>query len=355
MNKKKGFGIAMVLILLGVAISACAAGPPRLTGAARQREIDAELKQMAAKMKKLSFYGKLVDQHGKPVAGAIVTFGINGVFLPKGWSSKQIKIKTGKDGLFSVKDQVGWQIAVQSVAKTGYEFSFKQPYFHSDHRGQQTTKDKRAVIKIKKLGKTTFVLRTGSYPVSLQANGKSVAVEISDNRAFWDGTQTKHGKPSEFVITGKPAKDKKEWVLSFKGADKKDQVLLTEKEVSQAPADGYQPSVNLRVPIRTTATAPSQPVTRYLFVKSAQPKTYTRVTLEIDPKDDNICQLHYRLVINPYGNRIFELSRGFLKHTHVWSSLRHQAVRALGKGELAPEPDLKKLFREDDAKKHKHS
>ncbi len=355
MNKAKSVGFAAILFSLGVAMPACAGGPPRLSGEARQRAIEAEKKQMAASMKKLSFYGKLVDQHGKPVAGATVTFSVNGVFLPQGWSSKRVEVTTKKDGLFSVENQSGYEIFIHSVTKSGYEFSRSQPYFTSDHRGEQTAKDKRAVIKIKKLGKTTFVLRAGPDLAHFQAGGKPVAIDISHNQAFWDGTHTKHGKPSEFVISAKLAKEQKEWILSFKGSDENDQVLLVDKQVSQAPAEGYQASASLRIPIETDTSASNKPVTRYLIVKSAQPKTYTRVKLNIDPKGAENCQIYCRLVINPYGRRIFEESKGLETHPHVYLSLNHQAVQALGKGELAPEPDLKKLFREDDAHPREHS
>lgn len=66
----------------------------------------------------ISFYGRVIDQHGQPVAGARVTFTANDNLVAHA-CSKYVRTSDA-DGLFSIDHIVGFSLAV-AVSKEGYK------------------------------------------------------------------------------------------------------------------------------------------------------------------------------------------------------------------------------------------
>jgi hypothetical protein len=86
--------------------------PAPVSFEARQRAF------IAAFKKPISFYGKVIDQHGDPVAGARVTFSANDD--PMARTSSEYVRTSDSDGLFSIDQIVGFSLAV-AVSKAGYK------------------------------------------------------------------------------------------------------------------------------------------------------------------------------------------------------------------------------------------
>ncbi len=82
------------------------------------------------------YYGRVIDQHGNPVAGASVTarwayfpFIPNGDFGP---NYKNLHLTTDSDGRFSIQKDDGMSIVINTIEKGGYEIKGHAAYMFSD-------------------------------------------------------------------------------------------------------------------------------------------------------------------------------------------------------------------------------
>jgi len=330
----------------------------------------------------ISFYGKVIDQDGQPVADAqvrisITHYSLNGP-LP-GLGLKTIMVKTNQDGFFEIENGRGWEVNISRIVKDGYEFTpldmkrsgHGDPFMYGSKyvNPHIPDKSKPVVYRIHKIGPTAFLLM-GNGQLVVRPDEKVVVGEISKDRLFYNPNYyTDRRDNSEkfpgFAVSGTLAKDTRDWVLTFKGKHPNDTVILLNDFVYQAPENGYQPSAELKASLQPSDVPGREPqypgrLEACLIVRSGNPVTYTRVNLEIYLRDANRCDISYDMTLNPYGVRTFELDkRTHDKEGRISSILGVQAIQALCNGQLPPKPDIDKLIEqakaEEEAKQKSES
>jgi hypothetical protein len=123
-KNRKILGIITVPLIL-VAMSALA---PQC------REHWALLSRYWSRTKPISFYGKVVDQSGNPIADAEVSIVINGFNLAALTGSKEylkdqrVTCKSDTDGKFTVDHVSGTYLRIERIQATGYS-NFPEPGF----------------------------------------------------------------------------------------------------------------------------------------------------------------------------------------------------------------------------------
>ncbi len=144
----------------------------------------------------ISFYGRVIDQHGKPVDGALVTLSWTDL-SPQGTSVKQLR--TDKDGLFILQGVRGKHLLVRSIDKDGFIFSatnrdgfefsafFNEEYFKPDpkqpvaFRMHQT----ESTIGLKKISEKFHLSNDNAATVNLVTgrldNNGHCVIRIVDN------------------------------------------------------------------------------------------------------------------------------------------------------------------------------
>ena len=79
---------------------------------------DRMIKMTRGQKQEIHFYGKVIDQHGKPVSNATVQFIAASGFLVEGDGVQFTK--TDSRGVFEVKNYSGTGLGIQSIKKNGY-------------------------------------------------------------------------------------------------------------------------------------------------------------------------------------------------------------------------------------------
>lgn len=84
-----------------------------------------KVKQISDSMvEEIRFYGKVVDQYGSPVNGALVEYEAGSAYLAEGTGVS--RSHTGSDGIFVTTDAKGKSLSIRSISKPGYEFKFDE-------------------------------------------------------------------------------------------------------------------------------------------------------------------------------------------------------------------------------------
>lgn len=104
-----------------------------------KEEYDALVKEKSIAFSKsnnapIAFYGRVIDQDGKPLEGVAVDFYVNAIpMIPVPWGPDERtkgSCATDKNGLFSVEGKRGISFGVSSLKKTGYRES---GYYEQGH------------------------------------------------------------------------------------------------------------------------------------------------------------------------------------------------------------------------------
>jgi hypothetical protein len=110
---------------------------------------------------KIGFYGQVLDQHGKPVIGAEVTFDFVKSFMEENRTqSRPMKLQTDNEGKFALTGVVGYGLDGLSIRKDGYELSKKtrKSYVFGLRPDYKPNQDSPVIFKMWKLtGKEPLV------------------------------------------------------------------------------------------------------------------------------------------------------------------------------------------------------
>ncbi len=309
----------------------------------------------------ISFYGQVIDQNSQPVEGAKITIHIRyydpTMTKDHFQATKQIIVNTDRNGRFAIENARGSSLGVDTISKDGFEFTFpsnRNRGFNYDRRqGKPHLPDKNnpAIFHLRKIGTTTFLLKNPSpSPVFVRPDGNAVCVDFFRIEDDWPDESKRHPHIPGFTVSGSLSKDTRDWVLTFKGKNADDKVLLLDQIVYEAPGQVYAPSAELKFFLRKNPRVPHRgpmyphELNACLIVRSAKPPIFTRVDLKIFPRQEEKCDIKYEITVNPYGERGFEYASEIDKYLDVRVRLHKQAVLALCRGQLAPKPDIPKLI-----------
>jgi hypothetical protein len=253
--------------------------------------------------KPIAFYGKVVDESGKPLGGVEVLLEWNDV-SPSG-SSRQ-KQFTDTDGLFSLTGVSGRLLTVKieksqySVVRKDAQFSFEYARQHEPnyHRPDSS---RPKLFKMRKLGPGA-VLITSKYGVN-----KNVRLKVprDGQPVLFDLLRRKQGDNGQIsLINTKPVIQKwrsaTEWSLQIKIPDGG---LVEHKDEFPfaAPKTGYQPIVEFYF----TKESPDWVINfkKQFYIAFGNPRLYGWLNVQTQISTDAI-RLEY--AINPDGSQYLE-------------------------------------------------
>jgi hypothetical protein len=120
----------------------------------------------AEKLPPIEFYGRVVDQDGKPLAGATVTTDIrNRHSVDSEEKYEQVVLTTDADGRFAVTDRRGRILHVDGVDLSGYSFNVDAPgirrVFRFSATGPKPDAKQPAVFRMRKREEPAFIIFGG--------------------------------------------------------------------------------------------------------------------------------------------------------------------------------------------------
>ena len=251
------------------------------------------------------FYGKVVDQHGKPVPHAKVYFGVSRHGFVGNSNGYFYDIITDADGKFAIEGIEGHSLNFKNVEKTGYEYgggigSFRGfPRYSGKNAPKsrlwtETSEAKPVVFQMWKKTEAEPLIynddaRVYPFPngqfetVNLQGKGESIGdFKVSSVRS---GTRSNPG----------------DWKIVIEAIDggfiESDEVFM-----NIAPEDGYQRKVVLSYK-KGDENYVSRVRKKY-YLKSRGGQSYARLDMQIRPFfNDKKSGLRFKYWLNPNGSR----------------------------------------------------
>lgn len=237
----------------------------------------------AALMKPFKFFGKVIDQHGNPVPNANVIWGANNNPDPNK-SGTRGQTTCDANGFFSINSNgIGLHV---EVSKTGYDRVPSElgggkrgsygGFVTGGHLGNTDspmgTKDAPSIFVLRKMGETAPMIHVAERAVQVPKNGSSVGVNLET------GQPTGQGSLKVQCWTNDQTKDNQghyDWkcLLTVSGGGL---IERTDNTVFEAPAEGYQESVELTPSPEKWASN----VERQYFVKLSNDR-YARINFRM--------------------------------------------------------------------------
>lgn len=295
----------------------------------------------------ITFYGKVVDENGQPVAGATAHFEWDGTVANKNAMEFKDVPKISADettdsvGLFSLTGKSGTELHV-SVGKAGYYSSgrnrgaeyFKYSKMNLDFfygTGDYFTpvSNQPVVYYLRKIGIGANALVTSQYGiresfwVTVPKDGTPVKVDLQHQKTA-DGPleirQTKpdypaHGGTIERLSPSDYAKliSATNWSVTMKISEGG---LIEENQEFpfNPPESGYQSAVTLS--FQKGQTNWTQHILKDYYIKFGTPPLYGQLQVET-AIDQTTVILHW--VINPDGSRNLEPKQGYFPSSSRWT------------------------------------
>lgn len=247
-------------------------GSPPATIEERRREVVEKIEGIFATP--ITFYGKVVDQDGKPVPNARVGYSLVDKFNASGSTGHVFADGTG---YFTIADVSGAAIGV-NVSKEGYyqihnvsNQSFAYGVGPDNYTKTPPTKRDPAVFVLQKMGETEPLVRV-EKSTRIPKDGTPITVDLANGRLSSGGNfrvQAWTEAPGEGREFGWRCR-----VTVLGGG-------LAEREGQfdfEAPSDGYKESIEIAMPLEAEQWASQQQ--RDYFVKLADDR-YARVSLRM--------------------------------------------------------------------------
>lgn len=227
----------------------------------------------------ISFYGKVVDQFGHPVAGASIQYDAVDKFWAQGSNYHGTSDATGA---FSITN-IGGAGMVVGVMKDGYDAidgkssqSFGYGMGADEYRKKPPTHDNPAIFVLRKKGKAEPLVVVSSRQYEVNRTGTPTAIDLKTAGAGTSG-------PDDIQVgisTDEQSIDARghyDWAFSISVpggglVDRNDETQFT------APEEGYVPQEQIQVNNNDPSQRWSSALDRQYFVKLADGR-YARVSL----------------------------------------------------------------------------
>jgi len=246
------------------------------------------------------FYGKVIDQHGEPVAGVTVT---GSLIIDTGEDLKTKEIhttQTDAEGLFQFTGGEGSEIAVV-VNKAGYEMGDRGEGYKGPV-GKKTSPTDRAILTMWKLKGAEPMVHT-RIEVGIPCDGTQRNFDLLTGHRVENGGDltVSFARDPVDIVRGKPF----DWKLIL-GVPEGGLLEIADLYPNEAPADGYQPNVQIDMPATTNKWTPDFNGSYYL--ESRGEKIFGRVTVRLTGNYEPP-PTHFEIdaYLNPAGSRNLEI------------------------------------------------
>ena len=220
------------------------------------------------------FYGRAIDQFGKPVVGAIVTgtlMQIQGVdeASKKEYYSRQ----SDSNGDFEFVGLHGWQLGVV-VKKEGFELGQAAGVYQSPNRDDKTSPTERAIFHMWKLKGPERMSRVRIHSY-IPCDGSAVTFDLLT------GMEVKYGGDLKVslkripvdIVRGQPF----DWQLTLQVPGGGLQAIK-DLYPNEAPSEGYEQSVVINMTVGTSNWSPTYRHDYYFLTGNG--KDYGRISID---------------------------------------------------------------------------
>ena len=269
-------------------------------------EMEDALKRLRKGEQKIDFYGIVIDQYGKPVEGAKAAFHASayGILRPK---YTKLAAMSDADGRFEIHGGKGARLYLEDIECHGYDFPREGntrgfTYDLAYVERHRPDKENPVVFHLRKKHTEAVVLLPCESRIWLSDS-------IKDEWTGWDfakgapATSTRKGNTDyfwDYEVTGGHDAEKKEWTLTIRMNGGNAGVLVSDKLLYEAPADGYAKEVAL------TFKYSDKPSLKHLYLRLRDCGMYARMDVEHGSVSENGIYFYCKTVINPYGSRSLE-------------------------------------------------
>ena len=303
---------------------------------------------------KISFFGKVMDQQNAPVQGATVSVHVT-YFSPDAeklfGATKAIQRITDGQGSFSVEEEKGRSLYIDSIILEGYEIatlvntqrSFKY-YEHGDTKPFIADRTSPVVFRLRKQGNIIFCLETKYWhcQISTSETGIAKGYDFVQQEPVCDLTKTSlSGKPlaCDLLLRATFSTNDASWTIVLSPGTTNGGIIVSEQFLYEAPDDGYQSEYTFKPEDRKPVKA------NYVYLKSREPSIYTRLDLDGFNANKMVLRLNGKSAItNPYGDRSFERATDL--PYEVTEQLADDAKSAFRQGKRPMKPERGKLIKD---------
>ena len=246
--------------------------------------------------KSLDFYGKIIDQNGRPVAGARVRGNVETVGSLEGPTWTSHITESNEDGNFEFLGFHGMDIPIY-IEKAGYEFKqHDNDGWTKDYRASPTN---RVIFHMWKIAGAEAMIH-GKIHVYIPCDGTSKSYNLQAGR------HTPGGDTFTVTLIRRPVdiapRQRFEWTATLE-VPNGGFMPTSDLYKYQAPATGYQRTVVIRMPVDATNWYSEVTADYYFF----DGKNYGRITVDIDADFNPPPTLFdAEIYLNPSGSRNLE-------------------------------------------------
>lgn len=305
-------------------------------------------------------YGRVIDQHGQPVAGCLVS-----VNIPKNVGYMQddarvCRVSTGSDGGFEVSARwlgLAWvdasSLYIDDIKKSGYEFVrdentrlvffFKQ----DDYDLYVPNRLEPAIFRMRRKEETQGFLISRPHlecRVDASNSGSPVGCDIVNGGHIITRSEPLGTVDALDLQVGATFNATSEtWSVVLSPGGTNGGILVSDQLLYEAPVDGY---------VSSYAFVPEdrgEPRAKYVYLKSRDPAIYTRLEIDYINANSEFFRLNCKAVTNPYGDRNLEAATDL--PVEIKMQLMEEAQAAFRANQRPIRPDLPKLIQEYQSKK----
>lgn len=248
----------------------------------------------------IRFYGKVVDENDRPVAGAMAFF-IWTDMSPRG--SSTAKSVSDGSGFFSLEGVRGKRLQVR-VSKTGYysnpnnQFSFEYAAFFEKNYHNPNRK-MPIIFRLRKIGKISKDLLVRESLIGINPDGTEQSIDLRTGGKGFPGDV-------KISITRGNSKGGRryDWSVDITGVNGAGLIESNDPFMFEAPSEGYLEQYHYQF----EASSPdwqSQLRKKY-YVRSEVGKVYASLEIKFMPKYQKGAAVRVRFFVNPTGSRNLE-------------------------------------------------
>lgn len=271
----------------------------------------------------IQFYGKVIDQSGASVEGAIVRISmpiqeaIDGPLIARSQS-----ILTDSNGCFEISagalkmhELKGHDLIIEGIRRNGYE----SEVITSETRGYSysLSNSKRfipnslnpIIYHMRKKGRCAFLLEEPywTYHIPLPTSNVTSGYDFIQKRSIQNVDKSSNNDGSlicDINVNVESNTNSALWRITIFPGNANGGIQVSDKLLYEAPEQGYLAESHI------SWTNLGRVKTQYLYLKSRDPAIYTRVEIDYVNAGNDAFLLDGKSVTNPYGDRNLEPAVG---------------------------------------------